>query len=58
MNDMTDVLRETIGEVEFDPETLKAKYLLERDKRLRVDANEQYIEVTGDYSNYVDDPYV
>lgn len=57
MNAMTDVLRETIGEVDFDAEALKAKYLAERDKRLRDDANDQYIEVTGDYSNYVDDPY-
>ena len=58
MNAMADVLRETIGKVDFDPEALKSKYLLERDKRLREDANDQYIEVTGDYSNYVDDPYI
>ncbi len=37
---------------------MREKYRLERDKRLRADGNEQYIEVTGDFSNYVDDPYL
>lgn len=58
MKHMTDVLRETLGEIDFDPAALKAKYLHERDKRLRQDGNEQYIEVKGDYSNYVEDPYL
>ena len=58
MNEMTQMLRETLGEINFDPATLKARYLQERDKRLRDDGNEQYIEVKGDFSNYVDDPYV
>jgi len=58
MNDMTEVLHETLGEIDFDPAELKAKYLHERDKRLRDDGNEQYIEVKGDFYNYVDDPYV
>jgi cation diffusion facilitator CzcD-associated flavoprotein CzcO len=58
MNDMSDVLRETLGEIDFDPAALKSKYLSERDKRLRADANDQYIEVKGDFSNFVDDPYV
>jgi cation diffusion facilitator CzcD-associated flavoprotein CzcO len=42
----------------FDPDSLRSKYRAERDKRLRSDANEQYIEVKGDFSRYVDDPYV
>ena len=42
----------------FDPETLRARYREERDKRLRSDGNEQYREVAGDFSRYVDDPYV
>ena len=58
MNEMTQMLRETLGEINFDPATLKARYLQERDKRLRDDGNEQYIEVKGDFSNYVADPYV
>jgi cation diffusion facilitator CzcD-associated flavoprotein CzcO len=54
---MDDLIRLTLGAIDFDPAALKAKYLAERDKRLREDANEQYIEVKGDFSNYVDDPY-
>ncbi|HIL97415.1 MAG: NAD(P)/FAD-dependent oxidoreductase [bacterium] len=52
-----DVVRLALGEIDFDPDALRAKYLDERDKRLRDDANDQYIEVKGDFSNYVDDPY-
>ena len=37
---------------------LQAKYLAERDKRLRPDGNEQYIEPTGKFSHFLDDPYV
>jgi len=47
-----------VGGLEFDPDALHEKYLFERDKRLRGDGNAQYIEVTGDFSRYVDDPYV
>lgn len=57
MNELHDVIAESLGDIDFDPATLKAKYLRERDKRLRDDANDQYIEVKGDFSNYVDDPY-
>ena len=42
----------------FDPEALRAKYRAERDKRVRQDGSEQYVEVAGDFSRYVDDPYV
>jgi cyclohexanone monooxygenase len=41
----------------FDPDALRAKYRAERDKRLRADANEQYIEMTGRFAHYLDDPY-
>jgi cation diffusion facilitator CzcD-associated flavoprotein CzcO len=34
------------------------KYLVERDKRLRADGNEQYVELTGQYATYLHDPYV
>jgi cyclohexanone monooxygenase len=44
--------------LDFNPEELRAKYLAERDKRLRADANEQYVEIAGDFSHYIDDPYV
>ncbi|MDB5481313.1 MAG: putative monooxygenase [Caulobacteraceae bacterium] len=44
--------------LDFDPDALRAKYLAERDRRLRPDANDQYVEVAGDFSHYIDDPYV
>ncbi len=54
---MEDVIQATLGTIDFDPDALHAKYLAERDKRLREDANDQYIEVAGDFSNFVEDPY-
>ena len=42
----------------FDPDALREKYQIERDKRVRDDANDQYIEVKGDFSHYIDDPYL
>ena len=57
MENAAEVVRLALGDIEFDPDSLKAKYLAERDKRLRSDGNEQYVEVKGDFSNYVDDPY-
>ena len=52
---MSAVVDETL---DFDPDALREKYREERDKRLRADGNEQYQEVSGDFSNYVDDPYL
>ena len=51
-------IAEIVGELDFDPDTLHAKYLAERDKRLRDDGNAQYVEVKAEFSHYVDDPYV
>ena len=42
----------------FDPELLRVKYRTERDKRLREDGNQQYVEVSGDFAHYIDDPYI
>ncbi len=42
----------------FDPKALKAKYLSERDKRLRTDANEQYLEMKGRFARFLEDPYI
>ncbi len=39
-------------------EAVLAKYLEERDKRIRPDGNDQYIEVTGRFASFVEDPYV
>ena len=43
---------------DFDPDYLRKKYREERDKRLRQDGNEQYQEVSGEFSYFVEDPYV
>ena len=42
----------------IDPDALREKYRAERDKRLREDGNDQYVEVTGDFAHFVEDPYV
>ncbi len=41
----------------IDRAALRARYLQERDKRLRSDGNEQYVELTGQFAHYLDDPY-
>jgi cation diffusion facilitator CzcD-associated flavoprotein CzcO len=42
----------------FDPDELRRRYEEERDKRLRADGNEQYVEMTGQFAHYLEDPYV
>jgi cyclohexanone monooxygenase len=42
----------------FDPDALRRRYREERDRRLRADGNEQYVEVTGPFARYLEDPYV
>ncbi len=46
------------AQLDFDPEALREKYREERDKRLRADGNDQYIETAGRFARFVDDPYV
>ncbi len=42
----------------FDPDALRAKYKTERDKRLRPDGENQYLELAGKFARYADeDPY-
>ena len=43
---------------DFDPQFLRRKYAEERDKRLRPDGNQQYQEMKGEYSYFLEDPYV
>ncbi len=45
-------------ELTFDPDALRQRYRRERAKRLRADANDQYIHIAGEYAHYLDDPYV
>ena len=40
-----------------DLDAIHARYLEERDKRIRPDGNEQYIEPTGKYAHFLDDPH-
>ncbi len=47
-----------VAELGFDPAALKARYRAERDKRLRQDGNQQYVEISGQYAHYLEDPYV
>ena len=51
-------IEDLLGPLDFDPDTLKLKYLEERDKRVRQEGNDQYVEVTAEFSHYQDDPYV
>src|SRR6478609_4540032 len=44
--------------LDFDPDALREKYRQERDRRLRPEANDQYVEITADFRHYVDDPHV
>ena len=43
----------------LDPDFLRAKYQHERERRLRPDGQDQYVDVSGKYSHFADnDPYV
>ena len=55
MSEVTPQLSTDLG---FDPDALREKYRVERDKRLRADGSNQYQEVKGDFSRYIDDPYI
>jgi cyclohexanone monooxygenase len=46
------------SELGFDPGALKAKYRAERDRRVRADGNEQYVEMAGKFAHYLEDPYI
>ena len=41
----------------FDPDALREKYRHERDKRIRQDGNDQYVDISR-FEHYLDDPYV
>jgi len=48
----------TTSSESFDPDALRNRYKEEREKRLRPDGNKQYQGMTGDYSYFIEDPYV
>ena len=42
---------------QIDKQALLARYIAERDKRLRTDGNDQYQQLTGRFAHYAQDPY-
>ncbi|GAC1530472.1 MAG: NAD(P)/FAD-dependent oxidoreductase [Acidimicrobiales bacterium] len=54
----TAAIADLLGDLDFDPDVLRVRYREERDKRMRPDGNEQYVEVSAEFTQYVDDPYV
>ena len=48
---------QTLTPPSFDPDAMRERYRIEREKRLRSDGIEQYIEVSGEFAKYLDDPY-
>ncbi len=52
-------LHNLFPDLDFDPEALRAKYRRERDRRLREDGENQYVEAAAEFAHYADDdPYV
>src|ERR1700727_2580305 len=41
----------------FDPDALRTKYAEERQRRLRSDGISQYVEITGAFSKFGEDPW-
>ena len=50
-------MSESIQVTDERRQELRERYLLERDKRLRTDGNDQYLEPTGRFAGITDDPY-
>jgi cyclohexanone monooxygenase len=48
---------QAVADLGFDPAALRQRYREERDRRLREDGNEQYVEVKGEFAHFLDDPY-
>ncbi len=52
-------LHNLFPDLDFDPEALRAKYAHERDRRVRDDGEDQYVEAAEKFAHYADDdPYV
>jgi len=50
-------IQDLVGDVDFDQGEIEHRYAYERDIRLRPDANEQFTDITAEFSHYIDDPY-
>ncbi len=52
-------LHNLFPDLDFDPEALREKYRQEREKRIREDGEDQYVEAAAEFAHYADDdPYV
>ena len=49
--------KQTSAPASFDPDAMRERYRIEREKRLRSDGLEQYIQVSGQFAKYLGDPY-
>jgi cyclohexanone monooxygenase len=59
MSNERERLHNLFPDLDFDPEALRAKYRRERDRRLRDDGENQYVEAAAEFAHYADDdPYV
>lgn len=58
MSDSISTLPDLSAAYGVDLVQLRAKYAEERNKRINPRKLEQFIEVTGDFSRYIDDPYI
>ena len=47
----------TVESLGFDPDALREKYRQERERRLRDDGIDQYVEITGDFADFARDPW-
>lgn len=52
------LLLELAGGRDYDPDTLKQKYMEERDSRVRPEGNSQYVSTQGLFKNFSLDPWV
>lgn len=46
-----------VGDAAFDPAALRAKYAQERERRLRPDGIDQYVQIAGAFSRFGHDPW-
>lgn len=59
MPDHLEILRKLSADLDFDAAALREKYDFEKNRRLRKDSNEQYVEVSDEFSRFeAEDPYV
>jgi cyclohexanone monooxygenase len=54
---LDETAKQAVAELGFDPTALRRRYRDERDRRIREEGNEQYIEVKGEFAHFLDDPY-